>query len=129
RAVFECAEAIAGFPGGTRLHITIYQKHSSGDGHSGELDKETRLDSHTLGRFRLSATTQGAGKWVAQASPTGSAATREAKLANAGGSDSAGPSAKPEGASALPEFTGFGLKADPLTAGQRALLGIPPDKR
>jgi hypothetical protein len=58
RAVFECAEPIEGFPGGTTLKITLYQKHSSGDGHSGELDKETRLDCHALGRFRLSATTQ-----------------------------------------------------------------------
>src|SRR5256886_3477019 len=58
RAVFECAEPIAGFPGGTRLKFTIYQKHSSGDGHSGELDKESKLDCHTLGRFRLSATTR-----------------------------------------------------------------------
>ena len=59
RAVFECAESINGFPGGTRLKFTIYQKHSSGDGHSGELDKESMLDCHTLGRFRLSATTKG----------------------------------------------------------------------
>lgn len=57
RAVFECAEPIAGFPGGTRLKLTLYQKHSSGDGHSGELDKDTKLDCHTLGRFRLAATT------------------------------------------------------------------------
>jgi mono/diheme cytochrome c family protein len=57
RAVFECAEPIAGFPGGTRLKFTIYQKHSSGDGHSGELDKETKLDCHAFGRFRISATT------------------------------------------------------------------------
>jgi hypothetical protein len=58
RAVFECAEPIAGFPGGTRLKLVVYQKHSSGDGHSGELDKETKLDCHAFGRFRLSATTQ-----------------------------------------------------------------------
>lgn len=58
RAVFECAEPTAGFPGGTRLVFAIYQKHSSGDGHSGELDKETKLDCHTLGRFRISATTK-----------------------------------------------------------------------
>ena len=57
RAVFECAEPIAGFPGGTRLKFTLYQKHSSGDGHSGELDKESKLDCHAFGRFRLSATT------------------------------------------------------------------------
>jgi hypothetical protein len=60
RAVFECAEPIAGFPGGTSLKFTIFQKHSSGDGHSGELDKESKLDCHTFGRFRLSATTQSA---------------------------------------------------------------------
>ncbi len=47
RAVFECAEAIPEFPGGTRLQFTIYQKH----------DKESELDCHTFGRFRLSATT------------------------------------------------------------------------
>src|SRR5204862_1243670 len=58
RAVFECAEPVAGFPGGTRLKFTVYQKHSNGDGHSGEPDKESKLDSHTLGRFRLSATTK-----------------------------------------------------------------------
>ena len=56
RAVFECADPVAGFPGGTRLKFTLYQKHSSGDGHSGELDKETKLACHTLGRFRLAAT-------------------------------------------------------------------------
>jgi cytochrome c553 len=57
RAVFECAEPIKGFEGGTRLRFTIYQKHSSGDGHSGALDKESGLDCHAFGRFRLSATT------------------------------------------------------------------------
>jgi len=58
RAVFECDEAIPGFEGGTTLKFTIYQKHSSGDGHSGELDKDSKLDCHAFGRFRLSATTQ-----------------------------------------------------------------------
>src|ERR1019366_3626086 len=58
QAVFECAQPIAGFPGGTRLHITLHQKHSNGDGHSGEPDQETKLDCHNIGRFRLSATTQ-----------------------------------------------------------------------
>ena len=58
RAVFECAEPIAGFPGGTLLKFAVYQKHSSGDGHSGELDKESKLDCHAFGRFRLSATTR-----------------------------------------------------------------------
>jgi mono/diheme cytochrome c family protein len=57
-AVFECAEPIAGFPGGTRLKFTVYQKHSNGDGHSGAPDKDTGLDSHAFGRFRLSATTR-----------------------------------------------------------------------
>ena len=98
-AVFECAEPIAGFPGGTRLHLTIYQKHSSGDGHSGELDKETKLDCHTLGRFRLSATTLGAERWAAQSSD----------------------------ASAV--FAGFGLKVDPLTARQREILSVPAGQR
>ena len=60
RAVFECAEPIEGFPGGTTMRVSIYQKHSSGDGHSGELDKETKLDCHAFGRFRLSATTKAA---------------------------------------------------------------------
>ena len=58
RAVFECVEPIAGFPGGTRLKFTVYQKHSSGDGHNGELDKESKLDCHAFGRFRISATTR-----------------------------------------------------------------------
>ena len=58
RAVFQCEEPIAGFDGGTRLKFTLYQKHSNGDGHSGELDKESKLDCHAFGRFRLSATTQ-----------------------------------------------------------------------
>src|SRR5438128_1752094 len=92
RAVFECAEPIAGFPGGTRLHIAIYQKHGSGDGHSGELDKETKLDCHTLGRFRLSATTQGAEKWVAQAA--------EATVAAARRDDKVGASSRTSSASA-----------------------------
>ncbi len=50
RAVFECAEPIPSFPGGTRLQFTIYQKH----------DGETGLDCHTFGRIRLSATTNAA---------------------------------------------------------------------
>jgi mono/diheme cytochrome c family protein len=58
RAVFECAEPVVGFAGGTRLKFTVYQKHSSGDGHSGAPDKESGLDCHAFGRFRLSATTQ-----------------------------------------------------------------------
>ncbi len=51
RAVFECADEIPRFPGGTRLQFTIYQKHGGGE------DKETGLDCHSFGRFRLSATT------------------------------------------------------------------------
>src|SRR6185436_17309227 len=58
RAVFETDEPIAGFPGGTVLKFTVYQKHSNGDGHNGAVDKETGLDSHAFGRFRISATTQ-----------------------------------------------------------------------
>ncbi|MEY2409040.1 MAG: hypothetical protein QOF48_1710 [Verrucomicrobiota bacterium] len=58
RAVFECAEPIAGFDGGTRLKISIYQKHSTPEGWQILPDKDTGLDCHTLGRFRLSATTQ-----------------------------------------------------------------------
>jgi hypothetical protein len=57
RAVFECTEPIAGFPGGTRLKFVVYQKHSNGDGHSGAADAESKLDCHTFGRFRISATT------------------------------------------------------------------------
>ncbi len=46
RAVFECEEPV-GFPGGTRLQITIYES----------FDSESKLDCHMLGCFRLSATT------------------------------------------------------------------------
>jgi hypothetical protein len=42
RAVFETDEPIAGFPGGTVLKFTVYQKHSSGDGHRGK--RRCRLD-------------------------------------------------------------------------------------
>ncbi len=56
RAVFESEEPIAGFPGGTVLKFTVYQKHANGDGHSGAPDKESGLDSHAFGRFRISAT-------------------------------------------------------------------------
>jgi len=54
RAVFECAEEIPQFPGGTRLQFTIYQKHESSDA------KDAGLDCHAFGRFRLSATTNAA---------------------------------------------------------------------
>jgi hypothetical protein len=57
RAVFECAEPIAGFEGGTRLKISVHQKHSTGEGWQIIPDKDTGLDCHTLGRFRVSATT------------------------------------------------------------------------
>jgi len=142
RAVFECAEPIAGFPGGTRLHFTIYQKHSSGDGHSGELDKETRLDCHTLGRFRLSATTKGSEDWRAHDDAMLSAARHDDKDASTSGTipssvqdgtntpDPVGEPAPPaRGSHPLPEFAGFGLKVDPLTREQREFLSIPPAKR
>jgi hypothetical protein len=58
RAVFECAEPIRGFPGGTRLKFAVYQKHSNGDGHNGVVDTESKLDCHTFGHFRISATTE-----------------------------------------------------------------------
>ncbi|HKQ39694.1 MAG TPA: DUF1549 and DUF1553 domain-containing protein [Verrucomicrobiae bacterium] len=58
RAVFETEQPISGFPGGTVLKFTVYQKHSNGDGHNGAIDKDTGLDSHAFGRFRISATTQ-----------------------------------------------------------------------
>src|SRR5207245_4284396 len=51
-AIFECAEPF-GFPGGTRLLITIHQKFEAKDG----VDKDTKLDCHMLGCLRLSATT------------------------------------------------------------------------
>jgi hypothetical protein len=47
RAVFECADPIPEFPGGTRLQITMYQKE----------DKESGLDCYSFGRFRVSFTT------------------------------------------------------------------------
>lgn len=53
RAVFECDEPIAGFPGGTRLKFTLYQKAKEGGP-----QKESGLDCYALGRFRLSATTR-----------------------------------------------------------------------
>lgn len=60
RAVFECAEPIPSFPGGTRLQFTIYQKH----------DAQSGLDCHTFGRFRLSATTAAAPLKVDPLSPS-----------------------------------------------------------
>src|SRR5438552_14432218 len=141
RAVFECAEPIAGFPGGTRLKFTIYQKHTSGDGHSGELDKESKLDCHTLGRFRLSATTQGAG--FPPAADDAPAAARRGQQDPSRAQASSGPApassdppaasreppADPGGSTALREGSGFGLKVDPLTAGQRAILALSTQER
>ncbi len=49
RAVFECAEPFAGFPGGTKLVFTLYMRGL----------KEAKLDCATIGRIRLSATTKG----------------------------------------------------------------------
>lgn len=53
RAVFECEEPVAGFPGGTRLKFTVYQKAKEGGP-----QKESGLDCYSFGRFRISATTQ-----------------------------------------------------------------------
>lgn len=72
-AVFQCAEPIAGFPGGTRLLITLHETHSNGDGHSGAVDKDSKLDSHMIGRFRVSATTNAE---VFQSVPTTAAERR-----------------------------------------------------
>jgi len=43
-AIFESAEPF-GFPGGTRLLITVHQKFDGKDG----VDKDTKLDCHMLG--------------------------------------------------------------------------------
>ena len=131
RAVFECAEPITGFPGGTRLKFTIYQKHGSGDGHSGELDKETKLDCHTLGRFRLSTTINGLERWTTSPAGVPVAAASRGGLAAAdpaGDTSTVDPPNSPASRSA-PDFAGFGLKADPLTAEQRKILSLPPGQR
>jgi len=143
RAVFECAEPIVGFAGGTRLKFTIYQKHTSGDGHSGELDKESRLDCHTLGRFRLGATSKGAERWEAHAAGVSVAAARRDEKdvsasqtgiesapvsSNTAASISEPPTAA-RGPGALHEFKGFELKVDPLTAAQRTILAISAQER
>jgi mono/diheme cytochrome c family protein len=47
RAVFECAEPVAGFAGGTKLVFTLYMRGL----------KDAKLDCATIGRIRLSATT------------------------------------------------------------------------
>ena len=54
RAAFECEQPV-GFPGGTRLLITLHQKFEKDKDSSA--DKESGLDSHMLGCLRLSATT------------------------------------------------------------------------
>jgi hypothetical protein len=51
-AIFE-ADKPFGFPGGTRLLITLHQKFDGAD-------KETKVDCHMLGSFRLGATTAAA---------------------------------------------------------------------
>jgi mono/diheme cytochrome c family protein len=51
RAVFECAEPFAGFPGGTKLVFTLYMRGL----------KDTKLDCATIGRIRLSATARTGG--------------------------------------------------------------------
>ncbi|PYJ01239.1 MAG: hypothetical protein DME25_18540 [Verrucomicrobia bacterium] len=48
RAVFECAEPLAGFPGGTKLVFTLYMRGL----------KDTKLGCATIGRLRLAATTR-----------------------------------------------------------------------
>ncbi len=48
RAVFECAEPLAGFPGGTKLLFTLYMRGL----------KDTKLECATIGRLRLSVTTR-----------------------------------------------------------------------
>jgi hypothetical protein len=50
-AIFECSEPIAGFEGGTRLHIALHQLVKSDE-------KDKDLDCHMLGCLRLSATTE-----------------------------------------------------------------------
>src|SRR5439155_14274233 len=52
-ALFECEEPF-GFPGGTRLLITVHQNFEPKDGG----DKDTKLDCHMLGCLRVSATTE-----------------------------------------------------------------------
>jgi mono/diheme cytochrome c family protein len=48
RAVFECTQPFPGFPGGTKLVFTLYMRGL----------KEAKMDCATIGRIRLSATTQ-----------------------------------------------------------------------
>ena len=47
RAVFECEQPITGFPGGTRLMFTVHCRNP----------RDAKMDSATIGRFRISATT------------------------------------------------------------------------
>src|SRR5213075_3036734 len=53
-AAFECEEPF-GFPGGTRLAISMDEKFEKAK--EGPGDKETKLPAHMLGCFRLSVTT------------------------------------------------------------------------
>src|SRR5436853_34075 len=53
-AVFECAEPF-GFAGGTGVHIVIQQKIEKEK--DSKVDKDTKLEAHMLGCFRLSTTT------------------------------------------------------------------------
>lgn len=54
-AVFECDEPF-GFPGGTRMLITIHQLFKPEEKNR-DTDKDTKLECHMLGRLRLSVTT------------------------------------------------------------------------
>jgi mono/diheme cytochrome c family protein len=53
-AMFESAEPF-GFPGGTRLHFALHQKIEKEK--DSKVDKDSQLEAHMLGCFRLSATT------------------------------------------------------------------------
>src|SRR5207302_9108064 len=82
-------------------------------------------------------------KWVAQAADATVAAARRDDQVGASSrtssasakdaSNTSGPVGEPptdaRQTPVLPEFAGFGLKVDPLTAKQREILAIPPDQR
>ena len=53
-AMFECAEPF-GFPDGSRLHIAIHQKIEKEK--DSKVDKDSQLEAHMLGCFRISTTT------------------------------------------------------------------------
>jgi hypothetical protein len=55
QAIFVCDEPV-GFPGGTRLLITIHEPWNSDEKDHG-IDGDSRLDCHMLGCLRVSATT------------------------------------------------------------------------